>query len=136
LQLTPGLREGEKNIGKRNEELMVNQELPHVSVGLPVFNGERYLRQAIESIQSQTDLELIISDNASTDATEGICREYATRDPRVRYYRSDQNRGAAWNHNRVVELARGEYFKGSATMTTAIQLFWKNVWPSFTAIRT
>ena len=90
---------------------MVNQELPHVSVGLPVYNGERYLRQAIESIQSQTDLELIISDNASTDATEGICREYATRDPRVRYYRSDQNRGAAWNHNRVVELARGEYFK-------------------------
>jgi glycosyltransferase involved in cell wall biosynthesis len=92
---------------------MVNQNLPHVSVGLPVYNGERYVRQAIESILSQTfqDFELIISDNASTDATERICREYATRDSRVRYYRSDRNRGAAWNHNRVVELARGEYFR-------------------------
>jgi len=92
---------------------MVNQDLPHVSVGMPVYNGERYLRQAIESILFQTfqDLELIISDNASTDATEEICKEYAAKDPRVRYHRSDQNRGAAWNHNRVVELARGEYFK-------------------------
>ncbi len=92
---------------------MVNQNFPRVSVGLPVYNGERYVRQAIESILSQSfpDLELIISDNASSDATEGICKEYAARDPRVRYYRSDRNRGAAWNHNRVVDLARGEYFK-------------------------
>ncbi len=61
--------------------------------------------------QSFPDLELIISDNASSDATERICKEYADREPRVRYYRSERNRGAAWNHNRVVELARGEYFK-------------------------
>jgi len=86
---------------------------PRVSVGIPVYNGERFLAQAIASILSQTfrDFELIISDNASTDATEKICREYAQRDARIRYYRSDQNRGAAWNHNRVVELAQGEYFK-------------------------
>jgi glycosyltransferase involved in cell wall biosynthesis len=92
---------------------MMNQSTPRVSVGMPVYNGERYIAQAIESILSQTfqDIELIISDNASTDATEQICREYAARDPRVRYYRSDRNRGASWNHNRVVELARGEYFK-------------------------
>jgi glycosyltransferase involved in cell wall biosynthesis len=86
---------------------------PQVSVGLPVYNGERFIAQAIESILSQTfgNFELIISDNASTDATEQICREYAAKDSRVRYYRSDQNRGAAWNHNRVVELARGPYFR-------------------------
>lgn len=103
----------ERKTLERDEELMVNQNLPHVSVGLPVYNGEQYVRQAIESVLSQTfqDFELIISDNASTDATERICREYAARDPRVRYYRTDRNRGAAWNHNRVVELARGEYFK-------------------------
>jgi glycosyltransferase involved in cell wall biosynthesis len=91
---------------------MMNQA-PHVSVGMPVYNGARYVAQAIESTLSQTfhDLELIICDNASTDATEQICREYAARDPRVRYYRNDRNRGAAWNHNRVVELARGEYFR-------------------------
>ena len=57
------------------------------------------------------DFELIISDNGSTDATERICREYAAKDSRIRYYRSDRNQGAAWNHNRLVELARAEYFK-------------------------
>lgn len=91
----------------------MNQNTPYVSVGMPVYNGERFVAQAVVSILSQTfrDLELIISDNASTDATERICREYAERDSRIRYYRNEQNRGAAWNNNRVVELARGEYFK-------------------------
>jgi glycosyltransferase involved in cell wall biosynthesis len=93
--------------------MMTDQETPRVSIGMPVYNGARYLRQSIESILSQTfrDFELIISDNASTDATEQICREYAASDPRVRYYRNEENRGAAWNHNRVVELTRGEYFR-------------------------
>jgi glycosyltransferase involved in cell wall biosynthesis len=86
---------------------------PRVSIGLPVYNGERYLAEALHSILSQTyaDFELIISDNASTDGTEEICREYASRDGRIRYYRSDINKGAAWNYNRVFELSRGEYFK-------------------------
>jgi glycosyltransferase involved in cell wall biosynthesis len=86
---------------------------PRVSVGIPVFNGERFLAQALESILSQTfrDFELIISDNASTDSTEEICRSYAARDGRIRYHRSERNRGAAWNHNRLVELARAPYFK-------------------------
>ena len=92
---------------------MINENTLQVSVGMPVYNGERYIAQSIESILSQTfqAFELIISDNASTDATEQICREYAAKDPRVRYYRSDRNHGASWNHNRVVELARGEYFR-------------------------
>lgn len=87
-----------------------------VTIGLPVFNGEPYLEEAIESILSQsfTDFELIIGDNASTDNTEAICRSYAERDDRVRYYRSDENRGAAWNYNRLVPLAHGEYFKWAA----------------------
>lgn len=91
----------------------MNETVPHVSVGMPVYNGERYIGQAIDSILSQTftDVELIVSDNASTDGTERICRGYAAADSRVRYYRGDRNRGAAWNHSRVVELARGEYFK-------------------------
>ena len=91
----------------------MNQNTPRVSIGMPVYNGEQFVAQAAQSILSQTfrDFELIISDNASTDATERICREYAERDGRIRYYRSEQNRGAAWNNNRVVELARGEYFK-------------------------
>ena len=89
---------------------------PSVSVGLPVFNGGRYLRQAVDSVLSQTytDFELIVSDNGSTDDTEDICREYAARDSRVRYYRSEKNRGAAWNFNRLVALARGRCFKWMA----------------------
>lgn len=84
-----------------------------ISIGLPVFNGQKYLSQAITSIlaQSYTDFELIISDNASTDRTQDICREYASRDPRIRYYRNERNLGATPNFNRVFSLAAGEYFK-------------------------
>lgn len=86
---------------------------PVVSVGMPVFNGERYMAESIDSILDQDvdGLELIVSDNASTDATEEIARSYAARDPRVRYVRNDRNLGAARNYNRLVELARGRYFK-------------------------
>lgn len=89
---------------------------PRVSIGLPVYNGERYLREAIESILSQTfsDFELIISDNASTDATSQICQEYASRDPRIRYSRNVVNVGAAANYNRAFALSQGEYFKWAA----------------------
>jgi glycosyltransferase involved in cell wall biosynthesis len=87
-----------------------------VSIGLPVRNGQRYVAQAIESILAQTftDFELIISDNASTDDTEQVCRRYAAQDPRVRYYRQTHNIGAAANFNRTFELATGRYFKWAA----------------------
>jgi glycosyltransferase involved in cell wall biosynthesis len=87
--------------------------VPRVSIGLPVYNGENYLRPALDSIlqQDYTDFELIISDNASQDTTEQICREYAAKDPRIRYYRNEKNIGASGNFNRLVELARGEFFK-------------------------
>lgn len=87
--------------------------MPTVSVGMPVHNGEPYVVDAVESILTQDfdDFELVISDNASTDATQEICEDYARRDPRVRYVRSEENLGAAANHNRVIEFARGTYFK-------------------------
>jgi glycosyltransferase involved in cell wall biosynthesis len=83
-----------------------------VSIGLPVYNGARYLRSALDSLVAQDyeDFELIISDNASEDETEAICREFAARDPRVRYYRAERNMGPVWNAVRAYELARGEYF--------------------------
>lgn len=86
--------------------------MPVVSVGLPVYNGARFLRTAIESVLGQTlgDLELIISDNGSTDNTPDICAEYAVRDERVRYVHSAVNRGAAENFNQVFRLASGRYF--------------------------
>jgi glycosyltransferase involved in cell wall biosynthesis len=87
-----------------------------VSVGVPVYNGARYLRETLDSLLAQTypDYEIIISDNASGDETEAICRAYAARDPRVRYHRSEQNKGPFWNYKRVYELARGEYFMWNA----------------------
>ena len=87
-----------------------------VSIGLPVYNGEPFLRQALDALLTQTyrDFELIISDNASTDATEEICREYAAKDERIDYYRNRRNLGAAGNFNRVFQLSSGQYFKWAA----------------------
>jgi glycosyltransferase involved in cell wall biosynthesis len=83
-----------------------------VSMGMPLFNADRYLEEAIRSLLGQTfdDFELIISDNASTDRTETICRDYAATDPRIRYVRNSENVGFVRNQNRVIELASGEYF--------------------------
>ncbi|MEI7814781.1 MAG: glycosyltransferase [Coriobacteriia bacterium] len=85
---------------------------PLLSIGLAVYNGAEYLRGSIDSLLTQDveSLELIISDNASNDDTESICREYAGRDDRVRYARNETNIGAAGNFNRVFELSRGRYF--------------------------
>jgi glycosyltransferase involved in cell wall biosynthesis len=89
---------------------------PRVSIGMPVYNGANFLAETLDHLLAQrfSDFELIISDNGSSDETERICRAYAERDPRVRYLREEVNRGATWNHNRVIELARGEYFKLAA----------------------
>jgi glycosyltransferase involved in cell wall biosynthesis len=89
---------------------------PRVTIGLPVFNGEAYLGEALDSLLSQsfTDFEIVISDNASTDLTQEICERYAQRDERVRYFRQAVNRGAAANYNRTFELSRGELFKWAA----------------------
>jgi glycosyltransferase involved in cell wall biosynthesis len=91
-------------------------ERPKVSIGLTVYNGEQFLHEAVDAFLGQTfaDFELILSDNCSTDATEAIGRAYAEKDPRVRYSRNANNLGLAGNHNRVVELARGEYCKWAA----------------------
>ena len=87
-----------------------------VSVGVPVYNGEKYLAEALDSLlaQSFTEFQIIISDNASTDRTREICQQYQQKDPRVRYFRNDQNIGAAPNFNRVVELSDAPLFHGGA----------------------
>jgi hypothetical protein len=85
---------------------------PLLSIGLPVYNGAQHLRQSIDSLLAQDvgDLELVISDNASTDGTSGICLEYAAADSRVRYSRNAENIGAAANFNRAFDLCSGDYF--------------------------
>jgi glycosyltransferase involved in cell wall biosynthesis len=83
---------------------------------MPVFNGEKYLCESIESIMNQTytDFELIISDNASKDRTQEICTKYAAQDNRISYYRNPKNLGAPNNYNRVFALSSGELFKWAA----------------------
>ncbi len=89
---------------------------PRLTIGLPVYNGEKYVAESIDALlgQTYTDFELIISDNASTDGTADICRRYVQQDSRVRYIRQPKNIGLAPNHNVVVEEARGELFKWTA----------------------
>jgi glycosyltransferase involved in cell wall biosynthesis len=89
---------------------------PRLSVGLPVYNGEKYIAASIEALLGQTfeDFELIISDNASTDATPDICLDYAKADKRIRVIRQPRNLGLAPNHNVVRDAARGEFFKWAA----------------------
>lgn len=89
---------------------------PKVSIGLPVYNGEWYISEAIQSLLAQTfhDFEIIICDNASTDGTQGICRSFVRLDKRIHYYRNSENAGAAANFNRTFELASGVYFKWAA----------------------
>jgi glycosyltransferase involved in cell wall biosynthesis len=90
--------------------------IPRLTIGLPVYNGERYLAESIDSLlgQSYDDFELIISDNASTDDTPNICERYAKQDSRIRYYRQPRNVGLAPNHNFCAEQATGELFKWAA----------------------
>lgn len=92
------------------------KKTPQVSIGMPVYNGERFIREAIDSLLAQTftDFELIISDNASTDQTGTICQEYAKKDSRIRYVRQANNMGASANFKFVLDEAVGEYFMWAA----------------------
>ncbi len=95
---------------------MKDENQPLVSIGVPVFNGEKGLTRALDSLleQDYPNLEIIISDNGSTDATLEICGKYVRKDSRVTYSRSEENLGAIWNFNRVFELSSGKYFMWAA----------------------
>jgi glycosyltransferase involved in cell wall biosynthesis len=90
--------------------------MPLISIGLPVYNGEAFLPQALDSLLSQTvaDFELIISDNASRDRTPDICVSYAKLDARIKYSRTDKLLRPGENYNRTLELSSGKYFKWAA----------------------
>lgn len=86
---------------------------PKLSVGMPVYNGEKYIEKSIISILDQSfgDFELIISDNASNDGTEEICRSYIEKDKRIKYYRNKENIGAARNYNLLVKYSNTDFFR-------------------------
>ena len=84
---------------------------------MPVFNGEPFIEEAVQSFlrQTYTNFELIISDNASSDATEEIGRAFAASDDRIRYLRQSENQGSVYNFNSLVGLSHGTYFKWAAS---------------------
>lgn len=90
--------------------------LKKISIGLPVFNGEKFINQCLDSLLAQTfqNFELIISDNASTDSTSEICKEYALKDKRIKYIRQEKNNGSVYNFNFVLNHAKFEYFMWAA----------------------
>lgn len=87
--------------------------VPLVGIALPVYNGENFVAQAIQCMLDQTfsDWEMVISDNASTDRTLSICREFADHDRRIRIYQSPRNMGVSFNFNQAYRLSRGRFFK-------------------------
>lgn len=89
---------------------------PRILIGMPVYNGGKHIGETIESILGQTfeDFNLLISDNASTDDTEKVCRYYADKDPRIIYYRQADNLGMAPNFNYVFRPGNSPYFKWAA----------------------
>lgn len=91
----------------------MSQRGPTISIGLPVYNGEKYLARTIEQLLAQDyeDFELIIVNNASTDSTDEICRQFSRNDGRIRYSVNEANIGASPNWNRAFQLARGDFFK-------------------------
>ncbi len=101
-----------------------------VSIGLPIYNGEKFLQKKIESLLEQTikDFELIISDNASTDSTPTICQEYARKDKRIRYFRQEKNMGAIWNLKFILQEAKSNYFAWTAVDDIILsEFFEKNI---------
>jgi glycosyltransferase involved in cell wall biosynthesis len=92
--------------------MVVLNESPVVTVGMPVFNGAEHIENALNAILVQTfrDFILIVSDNASTDDTWDILKTWANRDERIVLYRQQENIGAAGNFIFVLEKAKTEYF--------------------------
>lgn len=90
--------------------------MPRLSIGIPVYNGQEYLAELLQSLLTQTfeDFEILICDNASNDRTGDICREFERRDRRVHYTCNERNLGAVANFNRVFEMSTAPLFKWAA----------------------
>jgi len=112
-------------MGAKKSESNMNANGPKISIGIPVYNGEKFIRKCIESVLQQTnrDFELIISDNASTDSTRKICEEYLNKDNRIIFVRQEKNMGGGWNFNFLVQNAVGEYFVWVAADTFLLPEF-------------
>lgn len=85
---------------------------PLVTIGVPVYNGEKYLSQAIDSILAQDylNIEIIIIDDCSQDESSNICQKYASLEPRITFLKSPTNAGMFANYRKILQIANGTYF--------------------------
>ncbi len=90
----------------------INPNMPIITIGIPVYNGEKFIQKCIESVLQQTyrNFELIISDNASIDSTTDICNKFLKKDDRIKFFKQNKNMGANWNFNFLLEKSIGKYF--------------------------
>jgi len=90
--------------------------IPKLTIGMPVYNGKKFLKKRLDSLLTQTftDFELIISDDASTDSTPLICKEYAKKDKRIHFIQQKKNMGHIYNYNFVLQGAKSKYFAWAA----------------------
>jgi len=112
---------------KNNEEISTRKT--KISIGLPVYNGEKFIRKKLDSLLEQTftDFEIIISDNCSNDQTSEICKEYASKDNRIKYFRQIKNIGGWKNFGFILKKAKSEYFLWSAVDDIILPKFLEEV---------
>lgn len=89
---------------------------PKLTIGIPVFNGEKVLKKCLDSIINQTygDFEIILSDNASTDMTSKICKDYEKKDARIKFFQQKSNKRSVWNFYFVLHQSKSQYFMWAA----------------------
>jgi O-antigen biosynthesis protein len=94
------------------ERVLIGKITPLISIGIPIFNSEQFVRETLESLAAQTfgDFEVLMSDDASIDRSGEICRDFSKKDPRFRYMHNAENKGAIPNHEQVFEMSSGKYF--------------------------
>jgi glycosyltransferase involved in cell wall biosynthesis len=104
-------------VGDRMDEPSTGSAAPRVTVGVPVYNGARFLGETLDALRAQSlrDIEVIVADNASTDGSLEIAEKAAAEDPRFRVVTADRNRGVPWNFNRLVDAARAPAFMWNAS---------------------
>jgi len=99
-----------------------------ITIGMPVFNGEKFIEKRLDSLlkQTHTNFELIISDNASTDKTGTICKKFANKDARIIYLRQKKNIGGISNFKFLLNKARGKFFIWTAVDDILLPTFLEN----------
>jgi glycosyltransferase involved in cell wall biosynthesis len=109
--------------GSQSEKIVNESNTPLVTIGLPTYNRAKLLEKSLNTLLAQTyaNIEVIVSDNHSTDGTSALMGEMVKKDSRIHYFRQDQPLTAIANAHFTLEKAKGEYFFGRLMMIYGIR---------------